>query len=395
MTEFTDLFSHQVKESGEVMLENLEEFDRKDTYQSLREEIEKMIIRSPEDEMDSPQVIAADAGRNSVSLRNNQHFYVTQAAAVDSGNNNSRSLRTGIARPFNSRAFSRLKSHASELCELRAINERIEEADTDTRTYILIDGSLMTRMMPTPRKLEISSDSDIVLELVNEFSRLLNKVMNDGNLVLAGVSKDSNSSLLNRAVIERNEQMTLQEMTEEESESAEIHRQGVPDTALIDHERNGYTQPVMMGAARRQFRNRIQNFIEEPEEYVEKHFEESDDAEETLENITDYPGIVSFYWLPGGDQPLRVDLLSNRWTGDSLLEIEDRNFVEQKPVVEEIVELLKTGYAGRERHNIWISMADSQASLSRSEIENIYLPIMSKKLGINLREYRRRRDRRV
>lgn len=395
MTEFTDIFSQELEKRGESLEDNLQEFDRRQSYRQIKKQISERFVEVKYGKIDSPDVIAADAGRNSISLRNNQHFYVTQASAVDSENNNSRSLKTGIARPFNSRSFSRLMSYSSELSELEALNERLEEFEHTDKTFILIDGSLLTRMMPMPRQLEVSSDSEIVLDLIDEFHSLLEKVVSRKELILAGISKDSNSSLLNRAVIEKISGKTLKEMDEEESELAEIHRQSVPDTALMDWEKSGYTQPVLVGAASREFRSRIDSFRSEPSDYVKENFEDQERAKRTLEKVGDYPGLASFYWQPGDDQPVRVDLLGHRWSEKDLIEVEDRNFVEEKEVMKEVIQVLETGYAGRERHNIWISMADSQASLSTGEMENVYMPIMSQRLELNLREYRRRRDRRV
>jgi hypothetical protein len=395
MSDFTDLFSSMIESRGEHIESQLREFESEGSYGRIKDAMEERYTSASFEEPEDFRVVACDAGRNSVRLRNNHRFYVAQASAVDDNGGNSRSLHTDVVRPYSSGVFSHLMSFSSELAELEAVNERLDEIDTDTRTFILIDGSLVTRMLPLPTELEVSSNSEIVLDLIEEFHELIQRVRENEKLVLAGISKDSNSSILNRAVIEELSQQDREELEEGEDELSVAYQEGIPDIALLEESWNGYTQPVKLGAASSRFRTRMEAFRRNRKEYISRNFSSKERALETVKKITDYPGIVSFYWLPGGDQPVRVDLLGDHWNGDSLMEVEGRKFVEERQVMKNLLELLKAGYAGPSRHNVWISLADSQASLSNSEMENVYLPIMSQRLGINLRKYRRRRDKRV
>nr|EGQ39714.1 MAG: hypothetical protein J07AB56_04420 [Candidatus Nanosalinarum sp. J07AB56] len=68
-------------------------------------------------------------------------------------------------------------------------------------------------------------------------------------------------------------------------------------------------------------------------------------------------------------------------------------FVDRFP--KHILRVLQSGYAGESMHNVWISSADSSANLKNSEMENVFLPLVSKVLETDLQQYMKRRDRRA
>lgn len=441
MSEFADIFSREVAEKKEKFSSMIEDGIDTEVTEGLEKVFDtKFSSYTPEDLDSEFNVVASDAGRNQIALKNNVNVFIIRAAAKDNHSGVSRELFTGVLRPFRQRDYKDFSDRSSEIVELEAILDRLESVDLDTRTFVLIDGSLMTRMLVLPSELRLSSHRTRKLDLIDRFHELLEKAREEENLVVAGVSKDSNTDVLYRTLTEKIIEEKIGELesgiseelakkfeevdkrprdfrkvienledAEELKNFVESYRDSYSDTMLVEalSDGPGVTDPVEVGRVSARFRSYTDDIRNDVEAFIESEFsyalEEAEDEEafkekvsSSLEKLFDYPTVVTSYWVPEkGAQPLRVDLFSDHWSSNSLTEFEGSQFKEKNEVLEEVVRLLETGYGGEAMHNVWISQADNSASLTHRQLENIYSPILSKKLGINLRQYLRRRDKRA
>lgn len=441
MSEFADIFSREVAEKKEKFSSMIEDGIETEVTEGLKKSFKENFTSFRPEELDSEfNVVASDAGRNQISLKNNVNIFIIRAAAKDNHGGVSRELFTGVLRPFRQRDYKDFSDRSSEVVELEAILDRLEDVDPDTRTFVLIDGSLMTRMLVVPSELRLSDHRTRKLDLIDKFHELLEKSREQENLVVAGVSKDSNTDILYTTLTERIIQEKIGELDSDLSEeleekfeevdrrprdfkkiiqdvggveelksSVESYRDSYSDTMLVEalSDGIGVTQPVEVGRVSGRFRSYTDDIRNDIEAFIDSEFsyalEETEDEEAFKENVSgslrklfDYPTVVTSYWVPEeGAQPLRVDLFSDHWSSNNLTDFEGSQFREFNSVLEEVVRLLETGYGGESMHNVWISQADNSASLTGRQLENIYSPILSKKLGINLRQYLRRRDKRA
>ena len=167
----------------------------------------------------------------------------------------------------------------------------------------------------------------------------------------------------------------------------------------------GFTKPLRIGKIKPDFFTAIEKLQQDKEDYLEDAFPQVHNKkgdsfvekyQDAVQRITDAPGVVSTYYKPSErDSALRVDLLNYDIDGTDLMDCDKQEFVKTNKKVRRVLKLLKSGYAGEEMHNVWISQADNSASLKNSDVEKIYKPIISKQLDINLRNYMRRRDKRA
>lgn len=303
-------------------------------------------------------------------------------------------------------------------------------------------------MLVLPTELNMSDYRDRKLDLIDRFYELLKKSREEEKLVVAGISKDSNTDILyttltGQMIEEELEEMDLpkesidrmkEDFRKIKNDPQEVHniisniedahdvvlddvkdllayyRETYSDSALIEslNSNPGITQPVEVGRVSAKFRSHTDNIENDIQKYIDNNFghaiedhENSDEYREkiqrSLEKLFEYPTITTSYWVPEeNSQPIRIDLFSDNWDeGSKLTEFEGTRFLERNDIMNELLQLLKTGYGGETMHNVWISQADNSASLTHSQIENIYAPILSKQLGLNLRQYMRRRDKRA
>ena len=153
-------------------------------------------------------------------------------------------------------------------------------------------------------------------------------------------------------------------------------------------------------------KTRLEYYRKDKDKYVEEYFaktlennnRDKEEIKQVIDKILNLSSTSTFYWKPeSAAQPLRIDiptfhLQENHETlgdfeGSRVLEVDDK--------LKDVLTILNKGYGGETMHNVWISEADEIAGLPNHELENVFLPLMSQKLGINLRDYYRRRDKRV
>ena len=453
MTDFVDKFSEKISErSSSIKSELNQELDI-ELLEEVRKNFRDRYTEKQIDEGDDDyRVLATDAGRNDIELKNNTRLYILQAATVDSSGEISRAMDVGTLRSYSQQDYEKFMQRGSEIQEIESILEALEKKPAEEETFVLIDGTLLTRLLVVPEPLNLSEGREKRLELIEKFGELLERAEENENITLAGVSKDSNSSILYRKLLgdlikeeirkldvensdqvdsdDRNfllenyekiryrpeeirqnlENMENSDVDREQVENVtrlvEQYRTRFSDTELIEEmtSETGFTQPTRIGKIKPDFFSAMENFRDQ-DDYLERNFPEvfREKGEEFIEKyrsamdrLLNAPGVVSVYWKPSeNDSPLRIDLLNHDMDGTRLMSCEEQEFVDSTEKVDDILELLETGYAGEGMHNVWISQADNSASLKNRDVENIYKPVLSKNLGINLRNYMRRRDKRV
>nr|EGQ39716.1 MAG: hypothetical protein J07AB56_04440 [Candidatus Nanosalinarum sp. J07AB56] len=86
---------------------------------------------------------------------------------------------------------------------------------------VMIDGSLLTRLRVMPSELDVSDGKSRNMRLINRFQDLLDLV-EERNLDLIGVSKDSETQVFGRKLIEN----YIEERTDAEFKQIEIPGKG-------------------------------------------------------------------------------------------------------------------------------------------------------------------------
>ena len=454
MSDFVDKFSEELEDKKHEIRDSLDQDLGSGSTKNLEKRFQQVYTSSEVEELDEDvRVLATDAGRNEIELKNNTRLYIVQAATVDTKGEVSRSLDLDSVKVYRQRDYEKFMQRASELEEVNSILEALDQRSAREKTFILIDGTLLTRLLTVPEPLDISKNREVRLKLMDAFGELIERAQNNSNIILAGVSKDSNSSILYRKIVgdlletkikrletEKLESIGLedkkfllnnyhktrynpqevrqnlenlrssnadQEEVEQIEELVEKYRVRVSDTELIERMTSepGFTKPLRIGKIKPDFFTAIEKLQQDKEDYLEDAFPQVHNKkgdsfvekyQDAVQRITDAPGVVSTYYKPSErDSALRVDLLNHDVDGTDLMDCDKQEFVKTNKKVRRVLKLLKSGYAGEEMHNVWISQADNSASLKNSDVEKIYKPIISKQLDINLRNYMRRRDKRA
>lgn len=446
MPRFLDLFVHEVRKKKEIMREIMES----GRVSRLDDDFKDMLRRHwhllPESELEGFCLFAVDGSRGVREYANGSRFYIARAFAFSNEGEKLRLLETGMFLAKGSdEDVSSYISQKTELVEMKLALEAISHLEGEKKA-ILIDGSLFGRMMHLPMDSVVEGDRDFLIEYMDFYSKLLNECRRR-NVLLIGVSKDSRVMFLRDVILDficTNELQSLDstlsadeirilrtciERVEEQPDVSfrmfrnlkrkhgallnrfeEILKEYVrfrPDFQIVLNFSStpGYCTPVELGPVgwikrefesmirnperfvRSRFRNAIAENIEREDEFVEK-------AVRVIDGITRFPTIVSFHLLMDSrDTPLRVDVPS--WicgSRNTLSGFMKTQFVEDHGAVEEIICLLKAGYAGLRDYNVWLKHVDDEVKLHEKDMDALYERLLEKELGITLihtRGYRR------
>ncbi len=412
MGEFTDLFVSSLKSSESEIIGKLEETDLE------LEELESLVRDSFHaerfEESEQNRAVAVDAGRNEVEFRNGLRMLVSRAQAHSTDGDDGRSLSLDFLRA----SRGSYRDFRSATWQLQEVEAALDAANEMEDGVVMIDGSLLTRLRVMPSELEVSDGKSRNMKLINRFQDLLDLV-NEKGLELVGVSKDSETQVFGRKLIENYieertdtdfRQLRYQETDiesfvrdndlAEHEDMLRLYSSAFTDNAVLGRltEQPGLTRPLRVGMINREFRKRTERLKDlGPERYASRNLKGA--AEETsngfvtdaLDNLLEFPSIRTVHWRPeAGAQPIRVDIPDH---SRNLVENEGVEFVDRFP--KDILRVLQAGYAGESMHNVWISSADGSANLSNSEMKNVFLPLVSKVLETDLQQYMKRRDRRA
>ncbi|WP_457753806.1 DNA double-strand break repair nuclease NurA [Thermococcus sp.] len=432
MSKFYDLFAKELrskrdkwKERYHSLPNTLEKF--------LREEFNKLWkpvnLKDYERNPKEFNILAVDSSYQAESLKNGGIFYAVRALGI-SKDKEYRDLIVDFdyadGPVHNVTHFLQRKM---EYLELKVAADAISDGFNGT---ILIDGSLYGRISHLIEESPMSNDRGFFIEYYKEVMRLF-KLAKKNEVLLVGISKESRSRFFRdflvknlvslgeiRGDVQLNEVFHLLSLALDQKKKAikmldSLKRQyeniGLldevlkelltprPDYQLIDKfaQQPGYTIPLLLGPSARWLRG-IEQIEKNPEGYIESHFPTlfSDPnfvsyAKVILKNIPDLPSIISMHVLPDvNDSPLRIDIPAF-CLGDDV-KLKEIGWPEPfTGTLDQIFEIIATGYGGLEFYNIWLWKVDREVKFHRHEFDELYFSKFKEAIGveINARDYRR------
>jgi len=447
MPKFLDLFADEIRNKKDRLKLSLE----KGRESSLDDDFRDLLIQNwhplPDGEINDLHLVAVDGSRGLREYANGSRFYVVRAFGLSNKGEKFRKLETEVflARG-SSEDIERFIQQKTEFVEIALALESIPHLK-GSKKLILIDGSLYGRMMHLLRDCPVEGDRGFLVRYVDVYSKLLEKCRRE-NVLLLGVSKDSRAEFmrdefLNQLYLKElsslRKSISMREIKELENcvnmvnsrpaacfetfakhkgkhgsvldklEQIMIERlHARPDFQLILNYASspGYSKPIEL-AVTEYFQRDLRRMEKNPEDYVKKMFKNAlienrhreDEfqkyAVDIVNKVINFPTITSFHLLlDSRDTPLRIDFPSWILGSENTLNILKKNhFINHASnAVEEIIRMLKAGYAGLMDYNVWLKRADEEVKLHRRDVDAIYERLLEKDLGITLihtRGYRR------
>ncbi|MBS7650883.1 DNA double-strand break repair nuclease NurA [Candidatus Bathyarchaeota archaeon] len=448
MPEFLDSFAEEI----ELKKSYLRDLITKGVSNPLDPDIEFLMLRNwhnlPTFNIDldgySPKAIAVDGSLAKRLLSGGCVLYIVRSMAFFGGKR-FRRLEFDI---LTSRAgaidVSRYVSRRSEYFEHMVAIDALESGvDAD---FLLLDGSFHSRLMAVPQDIPFEGRRRFMIDYFNMFCKLLNTCRLKG-VIPVGVSKDSRVTILRDYFLSNLLSEELGNLQPSPEDYAEINRTfqsilhrrrgqrvkrfirlesnyGVGRLARVmqilleaktlrsDHQMIlrytkgvGYSTPLELGAYGRG-PELLDRYEREPREYVAKYFPEAideaedpkefmEEATEVLSRIPSLSTIVSFHIrLDERDTPLRIDVPS--WAFGVNRTLKDlHGFAPLKDLdPSKIINMLRNLFGGVRHYNILLTTVDNDVRLRRNIVDETYLPILEKSLGLQLpirpvRGYRR------
>jgi hypothetical protein len=414
VSEFTDLFVESLRQNKGKTKQMLEETDLE--VDALKSKVDDY-FKPREFGSEIPEsVVAVDAGRNQVAFRNGLRMLVSRAKAYSPEQIPGRSMSVDFVRAT-SQDYREFRTATWQIREIDALIDSIERMNEG---MALIDGSLLTRLRVMPNLLNINEERTRKFELINKMNKLLKRIEHK-DVKLVGVSKDSETAVFGRQLIENyleeesDASVNLSRLRQDqvydldafadkaglqgEKDILRLYSSRFTDNGLLSQltETPGLSRPVRVGMINLRFRKETAKIKQQgPKQYIEEELELGDNTakepvQRALHSLLEFPSIRTVHWRPQkGDKPIRVDTLDYT---KSLVDNKGVQFAERFD--SGILKSLKAGYGGEAMHNVWISSADDSANLSNSEMENVFVPLVSKVLETDLQQYMKRRDRRA
>lgn len=438
MPNFVDLMESCLKNMGTP--EQLLNYSR-EVVELVKEELNKR-IRSLEyvdinKNKSNLEFLAVDSSRAIRELIDGSSLGIFRAIGLTSSKKEFRELETEFF--YHSGKSNQLRFYESakmEYLEAKVILKYLNEENTNERV-VLVDGSLFGRISHIPIELQIYGRELFMIDYIATYRELFDEAKKK-NVLLIGLSKDSRASFLKQIMFKElvkrlaakegnfdfNElfvekdlshlQEILNKATNEETKKIlniilNLYFRSIPDIYFLNkfsELQRYFTLPIELSydmissrSLIRMLENKISN-----EEYIRTHFskvsrdlskEKNLDLNITLNNIRNYPTIVSFYLVPTkNDSPIRVDIPSYCFGINHKLEdLVTSGFLKlSEEKLNNVILSLLEQYAGYKNYNVLLKRADEKVKLSNYIVDNVYLRIIEKKLGIILlpgRDYRR------
>ncbi len=317
-----------------------------------------------------------------------------------------------------------VREHVEHLAALEALEAGAE--------LVLIDGSLYGRMIHVLREIDIPGREDFLMDYVKTYSELLSKALRSG-AVLAGVSKDSRSTLLKEEVLsselalstaslpEHTRERVLRlwralrrtpnqaikevrEMAARGAVNAGVYdlfleaRNPIPDSKVISalNLGEGFSTPLklslsslstgigdlVLSDSEDKLTSLIAEVFERTWDKLGEAFAER--ARGLIKALKSYPPLLTSYAILGeGDDPLRVDAVfkgveETPCKLDSGVQLRFTDGVH--PVFVSVIGQLKAMYAGRRCYNALLLEVDRRVKVTRETVET-YTKILSKEVG--------------
>ncbi|HID90988.1 TPA: DNA double-strand break repair nuclease NurA [Candidatus Bathyarchaeota archaeon] len=447
MPKFLDLFVGEIRKKRERLKESLE----KGRASSLDDDFKALLVQNwhplPDGEIGDLHLVAVDGSRGLREYANGSRFYVVRAFGLSNEGERFRTLETEAFLARGSEEdIGRYIRQKTEFVEMELALKAIPHL-RGPRKLILIDGSLYGRMMHLIRDCPVEGDRGFLLRYMDVYSRLLEACRREG-VALVGVGKDSRAEFVRNEFLNQlflselrslGSSVSLQEIKELEKCVAKIDgRPGVcfeilaklkekygalldrfeemmiervhsrPDSQLVLNFAPGpdYCSPVEL-AATKQLREDLPRMAKNPEWYVRRSFKNSlienrykkDEflkyAVNVIQKVLKFPTVVSFHLLlDRRDTPLRIDIPSWVLGSENTLNTLEKNRLlkDVDDDLEELICMLRSGYAGLMDYNVWLKRADEEVKLRRKDMDALYERVLEKELGVTLvhtRGYRR------
>ncbi|MEM2929916.1 MAG: DNA double-strand break repair nuclease NurA [Thermoproteota archaeon] len=377
-------------------------------------------------------VYAVDSSNDEAALSGGGVILFTRSLALAPNGHEVRKLRLDAFYPKRVQMYEEYCRLIREYMEHEAALKAIEEG----AKCVLIDGSLYGRMLHVLYELDIDSREGFMLEYVRKYGELLSEAESK-DVMLAGVSKDSRSTLFKEEVLWREavSHVSKQEAVDILGELwGELHtrprkameklrnmvkeglvddyvyrlfeeaRSAIPDSKIISllSLEPGFSTPLHLRVDR-VYSGTILLILREDEETLlqklRSSFQKSADKQEhefenlaieAIRNLKKYPSIVTFYTvLERGDDPIRVDIV----LGDSTALQADGRFLSKVPdEVRRVLGFLGSLYAGVRGYNMLLLEADRRVKMT-AETMKTYTEMLMREYGELL--FHSRGERRV
>lgn len=317
-----------------------------------------------------------------------------------------------------------VREHVEHLAALEALEAGAE--------LVLIDGSLYGRMIHVIREINVPDREDFLMDYIKIYSELLSKALRS-EAVLAGVSKDSRSTLLKEEALyselalstaslpahtrervlklwrtlHRTPNQAIREVREMAARgavSARVYdlfldaRNPIPDSKVISalNLGEGFFTPLklslsslstgigdlVLSDSEEKLANLIAEVFERTRDKLGEDFAER--ARGLVEALKSYPPLLTSYAILGeGDDPLRVDVVFKgvekilcKFNGGVQLRFTDG----VHPVFVSVIRQLKAMYAGRRCYNALLLEVDRRVKVTRETVET-YTRVLSREVG--------------
>jgi len=420
---FADLLVKELKEKRNVLERVIwEPEERAYFYGKL---LEKHWFTIPSTKfLKVPRIYAVDSSDGIIELAGGGVIHIVRAAALSNSGEKVRKLHLDSFYPRSNEGLVEYRKLMREKLEHEvalSVAKKLDEED-----IILIDGSLLGRMLHVFNPLDVPGRGDVIVDYVNVFSSFLSACL-QRNITLVGVAKDSKSSILREALlielllyttkgydqslrkelenlvvqVYKNPRQTIGKVASLSSRiDGSIVRifeellDPTPDYKIIMATGlgKGYSHPLRLEL--RYFRENFIKAIFTPKKKLElvenflnklpsrgKIIQNVDAIYRAVEEIASYPPVASFYVrFRANDIPLRIDVVHpsiEKWSTDHLPPFVRKGW---EQVVERVLKVLEQLYAGLKNYNILLKKVDEYVRFTKIHRDN-YKRIIESLLG--------------
>lgn len=379
------------------------------------------------------EFLAVDSSRATRELMDGSSLGIFRAIGLTNNRKEFKELETEFF--YHSGKGNQLRFYESakmEYLEAKVILRYLSEEEDMNNKFVLVDGSLFGRVSHIPIELQIYGKELFMTDYIKTYKDLFEEAERR-KVLLVGISKDSRASffkqlileeLIKKLIPEQNDFVgendpsyllgIISKMENDETKAQlkiilNLYLRSVPDVYFLNRFsklQKYFTLPVELSydkisskALIRMLENRSSG-----EDYIKTHFSKvsrnlSNESYSklmlTLDNVRNYPTIVSFYLVPAkNDSPIRIDVPSYcLGIEHKLKDLVSSRFIDlDEEKLNSIISSLLEQYAGYKNYNILLKRADEKVKLSNYIVDNVYLKVIERKLGVVLlpgRDYRR------
>lgn len=418
MPRFADLFVEEVRRKrSEILRVAAGGADLVSRYGDL---VKSLWIKGVEARREFERVYAVDSSSDEIEVAGGGVILVTRSVALEAGGGELRKLRIDALFPRSVRDYEDFKRLLREHLEHEVALEAVKKG----ADLVLLDGSLFGRMSHVIRELNIEGREGFLLDYIVTYGQLLYESVRSGAIV-AGVSKDSRSTVLREELLLSELKKLLNEQRAELAgrvlelwarlrrgptqvlaeirrlvkeglnprilEIFEEARNPVPDSKLLllMNLDPGYTVPVRLALERVsmgvvdvalgddiRLMGLLAEIFERTADELGSRFAERVDA--VLRALRSYPAVLTSYAIfSKGDDPVRIDVAVDR---QAAVGGESRFLYYAPHAFRKVLQHLACLYAGRMGYNVLLLEADRRVKTT-AETMDLYHKLAMRELG--------------